>query len=289
MFWLLGQRLPETENLTPNELLSAGRTRIVWTPASEYATIAPVGRQPWISWGDNRTGKAVFATIDCDHTTDLGQHICFQMVIFYGCNFANSKDTKNQRMSPFYTLACSHVHTHTHTHTHTHILFKSPFSNVLQTDIPKRTQLKKKNPYINYEQKITSKLNWRCDFDVRVVIGAVLQNEPVHPWLYEARSVAVVVVRSLQCWKYSYIEDSCQVRSDHVENDRPPSPALAGKRITGEVHGGWEKSKFCKRKNAPLNMPPEREGRVWDKQTYPLPLLPTGVALQASGVRHSWL
>jgi len=93
---------------------------------------------------------------------------------------------------------------------------------------------------------------------VRVVIGSVLQNEPLLRWWYEARSLALAVVRSLQCWKYSYIEDSCQVRSDRVENDRPPSPALAEKRITGEVHGGWEKSKFCKRKNAPLNMPPVR-------------------------------
>lgn len=83
---------------------------------------------------------------------------------------------------------------------------------------------------------------------MRAVIGSALQNELLLHWWYEARSLAVVVPQSLQCWKYSYIENSCQVRSDRVENDRPPSPALAEKRITEEVHGGWEKSKFCNRK-----------------------------------------
>ena len=116
---LLGQRLPETGNLTPTGLVSAGRPRSAWKPVSEYATTAAVRRQPWISLGYTRTGIAGFTTISWAPATDLGQHICFQILILYGCNFANGKDVKNLWVSPFYTLALAHTQTRTHRHAHT--------------------------------------------------------------------------------------------------------------------------------------------------------------------------
>jgi len=112
VFRLMGQRLPETGNLTPTGHVSAGRPRSVWTPASEYVTIAAVGRQPWISWGLNRTGITVSATINCAHATDLGQHICFKIVILYGCNFANGNDIRTCGEPLLYTSARVHTHTH---------------------------------------------------------------------------------------------------------------------------------------------------------------------------------
>jgi hypothetical protein len=37
-----------------------------------------------------------------------------------------------------------------------------------------------------------------------------------------------------------------------------PLPSLAEKRITREIYGRWERSRLCKKKNALLNIPPER-------------------------------
>jgi hypothetical protein len=164
VFRLLGQRSTETGNLAPTELVSACRPRSVWTRASEYATIAPVGRQQWISWDDQRKGIAFFPAFDCVHATDIEKHICFQNVRPYGCNFANGSDFTNLRVSPFYILVCACARAHTHTHTHPSQI------TVLNSSTNRRTKthMIKKEPRQSKNKVKSSKLNRKCDADVGV-------------------------------------------------------------------------------------------------------------------------